>query len=360
MNIANFAACAASILLLAAGGCGEKGFKIEGQVTDSDNDKVLLEKADYAGYWTIVDSTRTDSKGKFKFAQPQQSGPEIFRLNMDDKYIYMPVDSTETLKVTSSKSNFGHDFDVSGTEQASRMAQFEKDLIAFSPYFDNADSAANFKKRVYSEYLQDARGGIISYYILTKTVGNKALYDPSTSDYKYIQAVANSYNHFNPNDAHAPFLIELAKAARMHHNDLNGVTKVIEAQEVKLLEIELNDENGKNRKLSELVGKGKPVVLAFTLMRDGTTPEINRQLAELYNAGRVDIYNVSPDQDQYGWRTSASNLPWVTVLDPSAGQDKVFIQYNVSELPTFFLYNAAGELTARAASVKELRQQLKN
>ncbi len=358
MKIANLAAAAASILLLAAGGCGEKGFKIEGQVADSDNDKLLLEKADYAGYWTIVDSTRTDGKGNFKFSQPQQSGPEIFRLNMDDKYIYLPVDSTETLKVTTSKSNFGHDFDVSGTEQAVRMAQFEKDLIAFSPYFDNADSASNFKKRVYSEYLQDAHGGIISYYILTKVVGNTPLYDPTTRDYKYIQAVANSYNDFKPNDAHAPFLLNLAAAARRHHNDLNGVTKVIEAEEVKMLDIELNDENGNPRKLSDLVGKGKPVIVAFTLMRDGVTPEINRQLAELYNAGRVDIYNVSPDRDQYGWRTSAANLPWVTVLDPSAGQDNVFIQYNVGELPTFFLYNAAGELSARAASVKELRQKL--
>lgn len=357
-KIAKFAAAAASILLVAAGGCGEKGFKIEGQVAGSDNDKVLLEKADFSGYWAIVDSARTDSKGYFKFSQPQQSGPEIYRLSFDDKFIYLPVDSTETLKVSSSKKDFGHDFEVSGTEQAERMAQFEKDLIAFSPYIDNPDSASNFKKRVFSEYLQNARGGIISYYILTKVVGNTPLYDPTTQDYKYIQAVANSFKEFNPDDAHAPYLLNLAAAARRHHNDLNGVTKVIEAQEVKMFEIELNDENGNPRKLSEVVGKGKPVILAFTLMRDGVTPEINRQLAELYNAGRVDIYNVSPDRDQYGWRTAASNLPWVTVLDPSAGQDKVFRQYNVGELPTFFLYNAAGELTARGASVKEIRQQM--
>jgi len=356
-KIAKYAAVAVSILSLATA-CGEKGFKIEGCVADSDNEKVLLEKADFSGFWTIVDSVRTDSKGNFKFSQPQQSGPEIYRLSLDDKYIYLPVDSTETLNVTTSKSGFGHDFEVSGTEQAVRMAKFEKDLNAFSQYFDNADSLASFKRRIYSEYLQDARGSIISYYILTKVIGNKPLYDPSTQDYKYIQAVANSFNEFKPNDAHTPFLLNLAKAARVHHNDLNGVKTVIEAEEIKVIDIELNDENGKTRKLSELVGKGKPVVVAFTLMRDGITPDINRQLAELYNAGRVDIYNVSPDRDQYGWKTAAANLPWVTVLDPSAGQDKVFLRYNVGALPTFFLYNAAGELIARAATVKELRSHL--
>ena len=349
----------ASIAAIAmAGGCGEKGFKIEGQLSDSDNDKVLLEKADYSGYWTIVDSTRTDSKGNFKFTQPQQSGPEIFRLTLDDKYIYLPVDSTETLTVTSSKGNFGHDFTVTGTEQATRMAQFEKDLIAFIPYIDNADSMKNFKKRIYNEYMHDGRGNVMTYYILTKTIGNRALFDPTTDDYRYIVAVANNYQQFRPDDAHAPFLLNLARAAQRHHNDQNGIHTIINAEEIKVIDIALNDENGKEQKLSDMVGKGKPVVVAFTLMRDGASPEINRQLAELYKAGRIDIYNVSPDRDQYGWREAAGNLPWTTVLDPSAGQDKVFIQYNVGQLPTFFIYNANGELVARCANVKEIREKL--
>lgn len=357
-KITRLAASAAGTLLLIAGGCGEKEFKIKGCVADSDGDKVLLEKADFSGYWTIVDSTRTDKKGNFKFSQPQQSGPEIFRLSMDDRFIYLPIDSVETLKVETSRSGFGHDFTVSGTEQAANMAKFEKELIALAPYYDNADSLDKFKRHVYAEYLQDARGSIISYYILTKTIGNKTLYNPTTNDYRYFQAIANSYNQFKPDDARTPLLLNLAAAARRNRNEANGVTRVIEAEEVKVIDIALDDENGKTRKLSEMVGKGKPVVVAFTMMRDGVTPEINRQLAELYNAGRIDIYNVSPDRDQYGWKTAAGNLPWVTVLDPSAGQDNVFLRYNVTEIPTFFLYNAAGELTARASTVKELRRQL--
>lgn len=358
-KIARYFAAAASIVAITlAGGCGEKGFKIEGQLADSDNDKVLLEKADFSGYWTIVDSVRTDSKGNFKFSQPQQSGPEIFRLSLDDKYIYLPVDSTETLTVKSSKSQFGHDFTVSGSEQAARMAQFEKDLIAFSPNFGNADSLKNFKKRIYNEYMHDSKGNVMSYYILTKTIGNQALFDPTTEDYRYIVAVANNFNHFCPEDAHTPFLLNLARAAQRHHNDMSGIRTIINAEEITMFEIALNDENGKEQKLSDKVGKGKPVVVAFTLMRDGATPELNRQLAELYNAGRIDIYNVSPDRDQYGWREAAGNLPWVTVLDPSAGQDKAFLQYNVGELPTFFIYNANGELTARCANVKEIREKL--
>lgn len=358
-KIARYFAAAVSVAAIAlAGGCGEKGFKIEGQLADSDGDKVLLEKADFSGYWTIVDSTRTDSKGNFKFSQPQQSGPEIFRLSLDDKYIYLPVDSTETLTVTSSKHNFGHDFTVTGSEQATSMAQFEKDLIAFVPYFNNADSMKSFKKRIYNNYMHDGRGKVMTYYILTKTVGNQPLFDPTSDDFKYIVAVANNFQQFRPDDAHTPFLLNLAKAAQRHHNEQNGIRTVIDAQEIKVLEIALNDENGKEQKLTDKVGKGKPVVVAFTLMRDGATPEINRQLAELYKAGRIDIYNVSPDRDQYGWHEAAANLPWTTVLDPSAGQDKVFVQYNVGELPTFFIYDANGDLVARCMSVKEIREKL--
>lgn len=358
-QFAKYIGSAACIALLSlAAGCGEKGFKIEGNVEGGDNEKILLEKADFSGYWAIVDSTRTDSKGNFKFTQPEQSGPEIYRLSLNDKFIYLPVDSTETLTVSTKKDAFGHDFKVEGSEQASRMAQFEKDLLAFTPYIDNADSLKNFKKHVYNQYMHDGKGQVMTYYILTKTIGDRVLFDPASEDYKYIVAVANSFNLFRPDDARTPYLVELAKAAQRHHNDQAGIHTVIDAEEIKMFEIALNDENGKERKLSELVGKGKPVILAFTLMRDGTTPEINRQLAELYRSGRAEIYNVSPDRDQYGWKESASNLPWVTVLDPTAGQHKVFREYNVGSLPTFFIYNAAGELSGRAVSVKELREKL--
>ena len=137
-KIAKYIAGAACTAILAmAGGCKEEGFKIEGQISDSDNDKVLLEKVDFSGFWTIVDSTRTDSKGNFKFSQPRQSGPEIFRVSLDNKFIYLPVDSTETLTIGTSKSGFGHDFTVAGSEQATRMAQFEKDLH----HGDNAQTA---------------------------------------------------------------------------------------------------------------------------------------------------------------------------------------------------------------------------
>ncbi|MBD5278113.1 MAG: DUF4369 domain-containing protein [Bacteroides sp.] len=358
-KIAKYIAGAACTAILAmAGGCKEEGFKIEGQISDSDNDKVLLEKADFSGFWTIVDSTRTDSKGNFKFSQPRQSGPEIFRVSLDNKFIYLPVDSTETLTIGTSKSGFGHDFTVEGSEQATRMAQFEKDLLAITPYVDNADTMKNFKKRVYNQYMHDGRGQVMTYYILTKTIGDRVLFDPTTDDYRYMAAVANSYKLHRPDDAHTPLLVQMARAAQSYHNEEKGIRTVINATEITMLEIALNDENGKERKLSEVVGKGKPVIVAFTLMRDGVTPEINRQLAELYKSGRVDIYNVSPDRDQYGWRESASNLPWITVLDPTAGQHKVFVDYNVGQLPTFFLYNSNGELAARGSSVKEIREQL--
>lgn len=352
------AGSAAFSLLAALGACSDSDFKIKGDVADADNEKIVLEKADFSGFWSIVDSTRTDKNGKFQFSVPRQSGPEIFRLALGDRFIYLPVDSTETITVTSSKANFGHDFTLDGSEQARNMAAFEKDLMGFMPYFDNADSLDNFKKHVYNNYLHDQKGSIVTYYILTKTIGNRLLFDPATDDFRYVTAVATSFDHYRPDDAHTPILRELAKAGRSKHNDDNGIKTVIEATEVSVLEIELNDENGKTQKLTDHVGKGKPVIVAFTLMRDGVTPDINRQLAEIYNSGRADIYNVSPDPDQYGWKEAVKNLPWTTVLDPSAGQHTVFLQYNVGQLPMFYLYNAQGELVARAATVKGIKEKL--
>lgn len=360
MNKIALRAFGASALALMAmlGACSDNDFKIKGDITDADNEKIILEKADFSGFWSIVDSTRTDKDGRFNFSVPRQSGPEIFRLALGDRFIYLPVDSTETITVSSSLAGFGHEFSLDGSEQARNMEAFEKDLLAFAPNFDIPDSLDNFKKHVYNNYLHDAKGSIVSYYILTKTVGNRLLFDPATEDFRYITAVANSFDHFRPDDAHTPILKQLAMAGRSNHNELNGIKTIIEATEVSVLEIELDDENGKTQKLTDRVGKGKPVIVAFTLMRDGVTPDINRQLAEIYNSGRADIYNVSPDPDQYGWRESVKNLPWTTVLDPSAGQHNVFLQYNVGQLPMFYLYDSAGDLVARSATVKGIKEKL--
>ncbi len=349
-------ACAIAIM---ATSCANDDFKIKGEIYGADNMPVVLEKSDFHGRWIAIDSTRTSSNGSFSIKRQAPAAPEIFRLELDGKYVYVPVDSTETITVTSSLENFGSDFSLTGSVKAETLEKFEKEVIAL-PSDISADSLESFKRNVYSKYMRDGQGSIVSYYILTKMIGKQALFDPD-KDYKYFAAVANGFKQLRPDDPRTALLENTTITAQKKRNRGSGNILQLEAEELTVIDIDLPDENGTNRKLSELVGNGKPTVVIFSLLTHPDSPAINIDLSRLYSSfgGNINFYQVSLDPDQYAWRDAAKNLPWVTVFDPDGEYSKAAVKYNVGSLPTYFVYSAKGELKARANNIEELRKELR-
>lgn len=352
-------ACVAALTALLASSCGEARFKIKGEIYGADNQPVVLEKSDFHGRWVAIDSTRTDAKGAFSISRPAPAAPEVFRLAMDGKYIYFPVDSIETVSLSTSLDKFGTDFSLAGSPSAEALERFEKEVRAL-PDNISPDSLAAFKKSVFTKYMQSAQGSIVAYYTLTKTIGDKPLFDPTTSDYKYFAAVATGFKEKRPNDPHTALLEQTSLRAIKQRNQEKGLHRQIEAEELSLIDITLPDETGKEVKLSDIVGKGKKTVLIFSVMNHPDSPAVNLALSNLYKAmgGNVSFYHVSLDDDQYAWRDAASNLPWTTVFDPEGAYSKNALSYNVGALPAYFVYSASGELIDRAFSVDDLRKKL--
>lgn len=337
--------------------CTKDEFKINGNIEGGADRTVVLEKPDFHGRWVAVDSARVSGEGKFSISYSRPSAPEIYRLALGDRYIYIPVDSTETLTVNSKAANYGADFSVTGSVQAEKMAEFEKELLALD--FNDAEKREAFKRSVYSKYLKDARGGIISYYVLTKVVGGKPLYDiQDDADAKYYAAVATSFEQYRPNDPHAGMLRAASIDALKRKNTAAGRKRVVEAEEIKIIDIALPDENGKDVKLSETVGKGKRGVMIVSMMNEKESPAINKALSELYNGNSMTFYMVSLDADQYAWRDAAKNLPWVTVSDPEGRNSGIITKYNIGTLPAFFIFDSEGQLVDRAFSLEELNKKL--
>ncbi|MDE7188576.1 MAG: peroxiredoxin family protein, partial [Muribaculaceae bacterium] len=344
-----------AMLLAGMVSCSKPSFTVKGDIKGADNVSVLLEKPDFHGRWIVIDSTRTSSSGSFSLSRPAPGSPEIFRLDLDGRYVYLPVDSTETITVNTSLDAFDTAFSLSGTPQAERMERFEKDLIAL-PANVSPDSLAAFKRRVYMEYLREANGSIVSYYVLTKTLGDHFLFDP-VKDYKYYAAVATSFRHFRPNDPHTTLLEQTTLEAMRRHNVNLGRQQVLEGSEIALLDMDIPDEDGKNVSLSSVASQGRPTVLVFSFMNEPESPAINARLRNIHNRGGINIYQVSVDVDQYAWRDAARNLPWTTVFEPAGLQSNSLTEYNVSQLPAFFIYNSKGELTDRAADLDELQRK---
>lgn len=339
--------------------CSNHKFKIKGEIYGAQEKSLVLEKADFQGRWIAVDSTKTNKNGGFSISFPTPPSPDIYRLSLNDKYVYFPVDSTETITLNTSYEKFGRDFSLAGSRNAEMMAEFEKSLMNVN--HSNPDSLANFKRQVYSQYMMDAPGSILSFYILTKTLDGKPLYDPmDRNDRKYFSAVATGYKTLRPDDPHTALLEQTALNALKLHNSEVGKYRQLEAEEISVIDIDLPDENGNNQKLSSFVGKGKPVVVIFSLLNYEDSPELNIQLAQIYNRvkDRVVFYNVSLDADQYAWREAAKNLPWTTVYSPGESSSQDAINYNVFQVPSFYIYNAEGELTSRPMTLEELNKSI--
>ena len=339
--------------------CSEPQFKVEGEIEGGADKSLVLEKSDFHGRWIPVDSTRVKSSGKFAIESATPASPEIYRLSLDGEFIYFPVDSIETITVNAPAEGFGTKFEISGSEQAQNMAAFEKEL----QQLDASDAAKTdeFKRTAYNKYLKDARGNIFSYYVLTKIVNGKPLYDPeSDADAKYYAAVATSFEQFRPNDPHTGMLKQAGLQAMRRRATAQGKKRVVEAEELRLLEIDLPGLDGKNVKLSDIASQGKPTVVIFGMMNEPQSPTLNKNLADIFQSkgGSVNFYQISFDADQYAWREAARNLHWTNVIDPAGQTSDVLSKYNVGALPAFFIYDRTGALADRAISVAELQKKL--
>lgn len=346
-----------ALFLLGAAACQDPSFSIKGNIEGADGKTLLLEKADNAGLWVALDSARLDGKGKFSFSGHAPAAPEIYRLALDGSYIYFPVDSIDHLTLTAPAARFATDFMLEGSENAVNMAAFEKQLLKAIPNLNIPDSAKAFKREVFSRYLQNARGSVVSYYILTKTVDGRPLFD-TAEDAAYFGAVATSFHEFRPQDPRCQLLERTAKEGLRKRAQASGKHRVMEATEVSYFPISLPNEEGHETALSELVGKGLPVVLTFEDLSDPETAKLNSELKAIVTEGRAKVYCVGLDADQLVWRNAARNLPFTTVYANVSQAREICLKYNVNTVPTLFLINSAGSLSARPADVAALKKLL--
>lgn len=340
--------------------CSNHKFKIKGEIYGGEDKCIVLEKSDFQGRWIPVDSVHINKNGGFSLSFPTSGSPDIYRLSLNNQYVYIPVDSTETITINTSYDKFGHDFSLTGSKNAEMMEKFEKELHALDT--NNPDSLSVFKRRVYSSYMKDFPGSILNYYILTKIIDDVPLYNPTDkTDSKYFAAVATGYQTARPNDPHTTLLENTALNALKQKNSEAGKFREYEAQEISLIDMNLQNEKGEYVKLSDVAGKGKPVVVVFSLLNAEESPEFNIALAQIYkkHEGNVEFYNVSLDNDQYAWREAARNLPWITVYSPGQFTSPEAVKYNVFQIPSFYIYNANGELTNRPMTLEELEKSLK-
>ena len=132
-------------------------------------------------------------------------------------------------------------------------------------------------------------------------------------------------------------------------------------QQAGVLDIQLIDNKGKLRKLTDL--KGQVVLLDFHVFAMDESPARIITLRELYNkyhAQGLEIFQVSLDPDEHFWKQQTAALPWISVRDEDGVNSQRLMLYNVQSVPDFFIIDRGNNLVKRAAQIKDLEAEIKS
>ena len=375
--------CAMAALTMLATACKDKGeqFEINGRIAEADGKTLYFEAVTLNGI-EALDSTRLDEDGQFCFQGMRPFNPEFYRLRIDRQIVNLSVDSTETIHMEAELPDMGTDYEVEGSGNCQTLKEINNKLIALQQTIKDIanDKALTlgeqerlvhekinlYKNEMKMHYIMENPASAPAYFALFQTVNGSLIFNPISNpdDIKFVGAVATAW------DANYP---GTSRTENLHNIAIQGMKNTKRPTPVSLedidpgkisaagiIDIELPDIHGKNRKLSDI--RNKVVLLDFTAYSLPSSQERIMQMRGLYDKYSslgFDIYQVSIDPDEHYWKTACEHLPWTCVYESRGEASGYLGSYLVRRLPTYFLINRHGDLVARDEQIDDLEKAIR-
>lgn len=356
-------------------------FSVEGNIQSAEGDTLYLEHRGLAGI-VLLDSAILNDKGSFKFKEPAPKNPEFYQLRIRNKVVAFAVDSVESLRVTADASNLYGSFTVEDSYSNDQLRKVddmrmktEQEINSLEKlhtakeidditFLNSLDSVLTLYKKEISNLIIGNPSSAAAYYAVFQKINDYLIFDPyDKKDYPMFGAVATSWNRYYPETERTTHLYNFTVNALQTRRQLEKQEELFQNITVEtesgLPDISLPGVNGERNSLSSL--KGKVVLLDFVVYSADFSPKHNIDLNSLYqryNSRGFEIYQVSFDSNEHFWKTSADNLPWVTVRDPRSVSTPLLSLYNVREIPTSFIIDREGDLIGRVEDYSQLSEQL--
>lgn len=377
-----FLSVAAAVLAaMTVASCDNGGkFRVEGTIGEAEDSVLYFEKMSLEGP-VVVDSVKLGGDGGFSFSAKASDSPEFYRLRVAGQIINLSADSTETVKVKAQYPTMATGYEVSGSDNCSRireLALMQIDLHHRAIALDNdrgmtpterTDSLLRmieaYKESVKTNYIFKDPKAASSYFALFQTIGDFLIFNPRSNrdDIRVFAAVATSWDTYYPGAVRGENLHNIAIEGMKNERIVAAEnSKTIDPAKVTtagLIDIRLADNHGKERSLSEL--NGKVVLLDFHMFATDDSPKRILMLRELYNKYHnrgLEIYQVALDSDEHFWKQQTAALPWINVLAPDGINSQCLAIYNVRSLPEFFLIDRGNNLVSRSQQIKDLETDI--
>jgi hypothetical protein len=377
-------------LLCSCNGPRVRTASISGVVSGAQGELLILEHLG-SGRPVALDTVQLDADGAFTFRPTLESGPDYFNLRLGGQVIPLVVDTLSTpLQIAASRQAFSTDYTVEGSAENQRLKEasllvgrlrqhvaemttaVRRSQMSTEAWRDSIYTLVqNCKQEALTSYIYVSPTDAASYYLLFQTVNGVALFDPyNAEDNRAFGAVATGWKYNYPA---SPRVVHLEKLTLEGRAARQRAARAAAAQDSLLdskieqrnyFDLELPDNRDRMVRLSSLVDEGRVVLLDFTAHSLPASVGHNMKLSEVYNkyhAEGLAIYQVCLDTDENFWKTSADNVSWTVVRDGDVRFDSngnVYSYpaslYNVTELPTTYLFNRRGEIVGRIASDSDL------
>ena len=337
--------------------CNGNKFHVEGSIDGANDTTTLVLEQSSTGSWFIIDSVKVTKDGKFSISAPAPEVPSIFQLRIGEQAICFPIDSLDHLTLKAKLPNFATDYAISGSEHAEQVMKIDKEAMQFANGKGTPAELQSWKDQLARQIVADP-SGIVAYYTINKYINGQPLFDPlNDNDLRIIGAVANAFNSFRPDDPRTEYLVSLLLDGQRRRRAMSAPTDTVFADMATLIDINLQDYDGKEYKLSKVAADNRIVLLNFTLYESEVSPKINKLLNDIYQAYHnrgLTIYQVSVDQNSVAWRQAAQNLPWITVIDPRSINSLTVGAYNLTGIPTTFIIKNS-EIVERIEDISTLK-----
>ena len=361
--------------------CGGENFRVEGNISGAKDSVLYFENMSLQGP-VAVDSVKLGADGSFTFEDNRPESPEFYRLSIAGQIINISVDSTESIRVKAGYDDMATGYEVEGSPECQRIKELTLMQIGLQNRALRLEYEAglggslardsiekmlyDYKSVVMSEYIFKDPKAASSYFALFQTLGSYLIFNPhSNADTRVFAAVATSWDTYYPgtlrtNNLHN-IAVEALKNERIIATENSRAIDPAKITTTGLIDMQLPDNRGKLRSLTEL--RGKVVLLDFHLFAMKESPKRILMLRELYNKYHgqgLELYQVSLDSDEHFWKQQTSALPWISVRDGDGIQSSRLRVYNVSSIPEFFIIDRDNNLVKRSVQIKDLDAEIQS
>lgn len=358
------------LIVLSAVACGPKDSAVVDITISGGTSKELILSKLAVNQIKVIDTIKANESGKASVKiKMEDLSPNFYYLSYNRKklasLILQPGD-----KVKVSVDTLGKGLSITGSDESVLLGEVDSNLLKAISRFDSlstalveainvndAERAQTIRYDLGKLYVKHKQGAIKSIMTHPYSFTNVTLlYQQFTEnlpvfadskDGLFMKRVHDSLKMVYPKSVYVSALE--SEIARMD-NAAAMSDKLAEAGEAAFPNISLPDVNSKKQELASLYGR--PFILMFWSTQDVKQKLFNQDLTELYAKYKdkgFEIYQVCVDNDKTAWATSVKeqNTPWISVCDGLGAVSTAVTTYNISNVPSLFLFDRNGAVTAK-------------